>query len=179
MTIGVGGSWLTQKPTFWYAWSMGKLVPLALVVAFVLVALFANACERGRVKEGRGSKLTLFLARILLLVPAAWLALFMVLVLRARWILGYWPQARTGNIFDGTYSYPLDPKVMSMHASFVWFGALATVILILAGPFLSALALRWHGRKAWSQVGVFALSVVGCTVLWTADPGGYWTWFLD
>jgi len=121
----------------------------------------------------------LWAAWTVLLFPAAWLGIFWGLVFRARLILGYWPYPRTGNPFDGTYEYPLDPKVMPLHHFAVLFGALIVGALTLLAPALVGGSVwRYRMRMFWPTF-LFLVSTGLFWVVLLLDPGQFWEWYLD
>src|SRR5437867_10649608 len=95
------------------SWMKGTFLLPAVGGAVLLLAAATVRWFRWRVPEPilRGSRvLSLSLAGL----PAAWLASFAILVLRARWILGYWPYPRhfdpgKGAGLEGLVDSPLDP----------------------------------------------------------------------
>ena len=114
--------------------------------------------------------------------PVAALALFAALVLRARWILGYWPYPRRfdpGRGVEGIVLSPLDPKSMPIHGTLVLITLLIGLLAILWAVPAYAF-LRVSGRRAHpATLSILVAGWVTVFLLSVCDPGGFFAWFAD
>lgn len=109
-------------------------------------------------------------AWLLCLAPVSYLALFYSFALRARLVLGTWPQP-----------YQPDPKALGfdIHHTAILLG----LPLLLALPILFlipvALQPRSERKKIVLPVLVFALLALAVLLVLRIDPGSFATWFMD
>jgi hypothetical protein len=105
----------------------------------------------------------------LALVPAAWLLLFGLFVLRARLTLGQWP-----------IPYRPDPKDLGFdyHYAAVLAGMPITFAAVFAATLLTLLVRRQSGRD-WRIPIVAIGSFAFVLLLARADPGLVFTWLAD
>ena len=116
------------------------------------------------------------------LIPAAWLALFVAIVVRARLELGIWPYPQHSDPslpFPGVVWSPLDPKEFELHSLVVWLLAPAVIFSGVAyGPVWAALRNR-AGQTGRINTGIYAVGFVTCWCVWILDPGQFFSWFVD
>ena len=119
-------------------------------------------------------------ARLILLVPTAWVLLFWSLVARAWIRVGEWPHGRSGSLFDGTLVHSsLDPSSLGLHTQLVWAGAVVGTYAVLVSP-LVLIACNRIGpmRQPWT-VRAFLVSMALVVFTISGNPGGAFDWFLD
>jgi len=116
--------------------------------------------------------------------PAVFLLLLAALVLRARWILGFWPYPHRFDpsrypMNDAYVASPLEPGSMPIHfwAAYAVF-VLAALAILWAIPAYTL--LRATGRRP-SPAGLSVLVTGWVTIflLSVCDPGGCVGWFFD
>lgn len=122
------------------------------------------------------------LAALACWIPAAWLALFAALVVRA-WIAGgEWPQRSTFSFQDG-WDRGLDPGTFGIHYGILVTSWIPVIGCMLLMPALAAVLLRERVESAGDGAprGLVAMTIASAALLliWTVDPGGTWDWFLD
>jgi hypothetical protein len=118
---------------------------------------------------------------MVLWAPAAWLAIFAALVVRACLEVGVWPVGRSGNPLVSTYvETTIDPAVFEVHTAATWLGPFGfQVVVPLALLLLVASAFVRDLRPRPSAVAGFGAGVLAIALLLSVDPGGYFDWFLD
>lgn len=103
--------------------------------------------------------------------PLAWLGLFYLFVMRARWTLGRWPAP-----------YHPDPKDLGFD-----FHHLAIDLGLVASPVAALAVLAWaivRWRRAsrptlWPHVSLVVASEALVLSLARLDPGQFFEWFAD
>ena len=100
-------------------------------------------------------------------VPAVWLSVFGLFILRARLSLGRWPAPYQPDPKDLGFDFHYTAVVAGMP-----FMLAAVLVVTVLTPMLQS-ASRW-----W--IPVFAIGLMaGVILLARADPGGIFTWFGD
>jgi hypothetical protein len=115
-----------------------------------------------------------------MLIPAAWLAAFAVLLVRARAQLGAWPMPAQGEFMAGTYvPSTFDPSSFPLHELTLRVGYIPAVLAVGMGVIvlmLSAL-LRDLRPRMWVAL-VFAPSAALLGTMIAIDPRGFLSWIL-
>jgi len=163
---------------FWILAGLTAVLPVAIVIAWAL-ACFADVRLPKWVLFD-----TQFFHRLLWPLPIAWLGLFALILLRARWVLGFWPYPQhldrsLGPGFTTVVESPLDPKAFPMH----WLALLALLVPaalsgLIVAPAHLLLASR-EQRPPWVTTG---FSIAGSIAIWfliELDPGGFFLWLAD
>ena len=163
---------------FWFLAAIVGALPLAILIAWAF-ACFTNA----KLPAWMLFDTQLF-HRLLWPLPIAWLVLFGFLLVRARWVLGFWPypghvDPSLGPGLASIVESPLDPKTFLLQTLVLWFLLVPSALSgFVVGPAHLLLALR--GMKP--NLATTAFSIAGWVLLWmllTIDPGGFLLWFAD
>ena len=123
---------------------------------------------------------TSWLAWSLLVLPPAWFASVLAMVLRARLAQGFWPNGRIGSPFDRIYDYPVDPTFMPIHSALIIFLMVVALGSLIVGPAAALVALanrELHRPVAW--FAVYLLWAAGMPLLLIVDPGRFVLWIVD
>lgn len=117
-------------------------------------------------------------------LPVLSLVLFATLVVRARWILGFWPYPSSFDLSrgPGPEAYTpsaLDPKAMPIHAFSAYVVLLLAAFAILwAVPAYTL--LRASGRRPHpASLSILVAGSVMLYLLPLCDPGRFFSWFVD
>jgi hypothetical protein len=163
---------------FWFLAALVGVVPVAILIAWAL-ARFAQASFPEWMLFD-----TKFFHRLLWPLPIAWLGLFALILLRARWVLGFWPypghlDRSPGPTLTTIVESPLDPKTFSMH----WLALLVLLVpATLAGFFVAPAHFLLVSRGMRPHWATTTLSIAASAMLWfliKSDPGGFFLWLAD
>jgi len=120
------------------------------------------------------------LAQLAALMPLMWVVAFALLVLRARLEIGEWPHSLAFDVRPLlTPVAIIDPKAMPLHHALLWLGVMVTPYLAVAVLILGLALRAWRPGLERTLCGLYFTGFALMALVFFADPGHYFDWFVD